>query len=408
MKVLHIIDSGGLYGAEIMLLNLVAEQVKLGLEPVIASIGEKGGGEKPIEVEAEQRGLAVRTFRMRPGPNLAGAIKVLDYARSGGFDLLHSHGYKGNILFGLIPRFFRKIPMVSTLHGYTHVSGFSRMGLYEWLDSLSLRFIDAVVLVDNTMQSHPKLKKLNGIKFRVVNNGIPFQPDSAPSNVHTLTRSRAEASSAEEVGGVEGGETSVSAKIVEFCQSGFTIGAVGRLSHEKGFEFLIKASADLVAEGRNIQLVIMGEGELRNDLEHMAAVRGLGDRLLLPGYVPNAKRFLSFLGLFTMPSLTEGLPMVLLEAMAAGVPIVASRVGGIPEVLSQGRTGILVPARDVAALKEGIRAVMDDPAAARQRAADASEHVHTNYSSRAMAEQYLDVYRQVDPAGPLRQIQVTM
>jgi glycosyltransferase involved in cell wall biosynthesis len=129
--------------------------------------------------------------------------------------------------------------------------------------------------------------------------------------------------------------------------------------------------------------------------------------LLMPGYVPHANSFLSRLGLFAMPSLTEGLPMVLLEAMAAGVPIVASRVGGIPAMLGQGRAGILVPARDVAALKEGIRAVMDDPAAARQRAAAAAEHLHTAYSSRAMAERYLAVYRQVAPSGPLVQIHVT-
>jgi glycosyltransferase involved in cell wall biosynthesis len=407
LKILHIIDSGGLYGAEVMLLNLVAEQVKLGLEPVIASIGEKGIDEKPLEAEAEQRGLAVRKFRMRPGPNLFGAFKVLRYAWRGGFDLLHSHGYKGNILFGLLPRFFRKISMVSTLHGYTYIGGFSRMGLYEWLDSLSLRFMDAVVLVDQTMRSHPKLKKLSGVEFRVINNGIPVLPDSAPSNVHTFTRSGTEAASVEKVGGSEGGEWSVSAKIVEFCQRGFTIGAVGRLSPEKGFDHLMDAIAALIAEGRNIQLVIMGEGESRKDLENQSAALGLGDRLLMPGYVPNAKSFLSRLWLFAMPSLTEGLPMVLLEAMAAGVPIVARRVGGIPAMLGQGRAGILVPPLDVVALKEGIRAVMDHPVAARQRAAAAAEHVRTAYSSRAMAERYLDVYRQVAPSGPLLQIQVT-
>ena len=196
-------------------------------------------------------------------------------------------------------------------------------------------------------------------------------------------------------------------KFVEFCQRGFTICAVGRLSPEKGFDLLIDAVSALVAEGRDLRLVIMGEGGLRKELESQAGALMLGDRLLMPGYVPNAKSCLSRLGLFAMPSLTEGLPMVLLEAMAAGVPIVASRVGGIPEMLSQGRAGILVPPRDFDALKEGIRVVLDDPAAARQRAAAAAERLHTAYCSRVMAERYLDVYRQMAPVGPPVKIQVT-
>jgi len=88
MRVLHIIDSGGLYGAEMVLLNLVAEQMKMGLEPVIASIGEKGIKEKPLETEAIKRGLRVGKFRMLPGPNLPGMFKVLRYAQKHGFDIL--------------------------------------------------------------------------------------------------------------------------------------------------------------------------------------------------------------------------------------------------------------------------------------------------------------------------------
>ena len=104
MRVLHIIDSGGMYGAEVMLLNLVEEQIRQGLKPVIASIGDNQTGEKPLEIEAHKRGFPLKIFRMRPGPNFIGAWKILNYAKSIDCNLLHSHGYKGNILFGFLPK----------------------------------------------------------------------------------------------------------------------------------------------------------------------------------------------------------------------------------------------------------------------------------------------------------------
>ncbi len=84
-RILHVIDSGGMYGAEVMLLNLVVEQLRQGMEPVIASIGEPRCGEKKLETEARHRGLRVETFRMRPGANIIGACEILNFARRIGF-----------------------------------------------------------------------------------------------------------------------------------------------------------------------------------------------------------------------------------------------------------------------------------------------------------------------------------
>ena len=176
LKVLHIIDSGGLYGAEMVLLNLVAEQIKLGLDPTIASIGEKNIKEKSLETEALKRGFNVKKFRMFPGPNIAGALEVLRFAHQEGFDLMHSHGYKGNVAFGFMSRKFRKIPLIATAHGWTSTKGLTKNRIYEWLDTLSFKFIDAVVLVSNAMKSHPRLKSLNGNNIHVIPNGIPI-PD---------------------------------------------------------------------------------------------------------------------------------------------------------------------------------------------------------------------------------------
>jgi glycosyltransferase involved in cell wall biosynthesis len=380
MKVLHIIDSGGLYGAEIMLLNLVAEQVKLGLEPVIASIGATGIDEKPLEAEANRRNLAVRKFRMRSGPNLAGAIKVLNYARSGGFDLLHSHGYKGNILFGLIPPFLRKIPMVSTLHGYTNVGGFSRMGLYEWLDSMSLRFIDAVVLVNQAMRNHPNLKKLRGINFKIVNNGIPVTSETPEHPSSGLAIQSID---------------SLTKKIIDFCSNGFILGSIGRLSAEKGFRYLIEALSILRQRGVDAYLVIVGEGWERSALENQIETLGLSKHVLLSGYIPNASRLLRHFDIFLLPSLTEGLPITLLEAMQAGVPIVATSVGGIPEVLDYGAAGILVEPGNSISLTEKVMIVRSDAILKKIIVLKAKNRVRSVYSSSSMSKAYRKIYKNI-------------
>jgi glycosyltransferase involved in cell wall biosynthesis len=383
MRILHVIDSGGLYGAEIMLLHLMEAQVRLGLDPVLASIGSPDCGDKPVEVEGRRRGLRVEPFRMRPGPNWAGAFDILRFARREEIDLLHSHGYKGNILFGLLPRRVRRLPVVTTLHGWTWTGGLTRMRAYEWLDGLSLRFVDRVVVVNQAMLSHPRLQFGKSARLVVSENGIPLAAPEPGQN-----------------------EQDLNPEILAFARRGFSIVAVGRLSREKGFDLLLAAVAGLVAQSKDVRLLIMGEGGLRESLLLQSRDLGVADRLMLSGYVPAAGKYLSRFDCFAIPSLTEGLPMVLLEAMAAGVPIVASRVGGMPEVLDNGRAGVLVGPGDAAALRAGIAAIMDHSAAAAERAGNACRRVREVYSSRAMAERYLEVYRQVLPETVARSSKV--
>jgi glycosyltransferase involved in cell wall biosynthesis len=369
IKILHIIDSGGLYGAEKVLLALMAEQKKMGLEPILGSIGNTKEGQKPIESEAHSRELRVEVFQMRSGPNWAGGFRMLNFAKKEKIDILHSHGYKGNILFGMLPRRIRGIPLVSTLHGWTWVGGFSRMFFYEWLDRISMRFVDQVVMVHAAMKDHVRIRSFPVNAVEVVENGI------GPIDEITGNHLRAD--------------------ILEFASQGFTICAVGRLSTEKGIELLLSVVATVIEEGTDVRLVLLGDGELRSFLQKRSEELGLGDRILLAGYVDNARRYLPFFSALVIPSVKEGLPMVLLEAMAAGTPIVATRVGGMPEVLEHGRAGILTEPGDNDGLKEALVAIIRDVQGAKTRAILAKERVRENYSSCAMAEKYERIYRKL-------------
>jgi len=374
-----------------MLLSLLSEQVKLGLDPTIASIGEKRIKEKPIEAEILKRDFKVKKFRMRPGLNYLGTMEILRFAHKEGFHILHSHGYKGNILFGLLPRKLRKIPMVTTLHGWTSTNGFSKMRLYEWLDRKSLKYIDSVVLVSNAMKYQPKLKDLKDINFHVIPNGIPI-----PENrINESIKQRFNQSQTQETQATQQTQATrnLDSDILDFCLKGFTIGSIGRLSAEKGYKYLIEALRLLINEGLDARLTIIGEGYEREYLERSAAQSDLSNRVLMPGYREDAKQYLPFLDVYAIPSLTEGLPLTLLEAMQAKVPIVASKVGGIPEVLDNGRSGLLVKPCKPDAFAEAISLLSSDKNLAKQMTNIAYQQVTTHYASKNMALGYLDIYK---------------
>lgn len=368
LKILHIIDSEGVYGAEMMLLDLIAEHRRMGLQAEIASIGTKGCAPKALETEADRRGIAVNRFRMHPGPNFPGAVKIARYAEDHRFTLLHSHGYKGNILLGLLPRGAR-LPMVSTLHGWTAVKRFNRMKAYEWLDRFSLRYVDAVVLVHQAMARLPAIKGDRRIRPWVVNNGIPQSFDRDPRPPAPELRA--------------------------FAERHFVIGAISRLSAEKGILNLVDALRRLHDGGRRARLLLIGEGEEREAIESRIRRHGLQDHVLLPGYLPGAGDYLALINVLAIPSLTEGLPITLLEAMRAGVPIVASRVGGIPHVVRHEKSALLVGPGDTIGLAKAIGRIHSRPELGAALGAAARRVFTLHYTSEQMALGYRRIYEAV-------------
>jgi glycosyltransferase involved in cell wall biosynthesis len=376
LKVLHIIDSGGFYGAEVMLLHLVEEQTKLGLEPTIASIGAKSIAEKPFETEALKRGFKVKKFRMTPGPNLKGAVDILRYANEANINILHSHGYKGNILFGFIPKRIRNLPVISTLHGWTSAEGLLKMRLYQWLDILSLKYIDAIVVVNKDMLQNPKLKNLRRVNFYTVNNGIPVV-----GNKQNILNQKI--------------QKKLDQSIIDFCCRGFTIGSIGRLSKEKRYNCLIEAIGLLAQKGIDARLIIIGEGNQRNDLENLITRLKLKGRVMLPGYRQCAKNYIHNFNIFVLPSLSEGLPITILEAMQAKIPIVATKVGGIPEVLGNGSAGMLIKASDSLNLAYAIKRIHKDKKLVSDMTQVAYRRAINIYDSKTMAKGYLKVYKDI-------------
>lgn len=366
----HIIDSGGLYGAEKVVLNLIEEQRKQGFHPKLISIGDIGVSEKAIEIESARRKIDVKTLRFKNGFNINGASCILSCVEDINAHIIHSHGYKSNILLGLFPRHLRNIPMISTLHGWTSTRFFSKMKLYEYLDTLSLKKVNRVVVVSKTMQDHPYLK-LFGIRAIVIPNGIPVLAFD------------------------ESCVTALQPEIVAACKDKLKILAIGRLSPEKGFALLIQTIARLNSSGIDVCLVIIGEGNERSSLVELAERERIADQVHLIGYVPDAYRLIPFFDVFALSSYTEGLPITILEAMQGGVPIAATRVGEVPEVLDNGKCGFLVPPGNMPELAEAIETIFRNKQEAKARAEAARRRVLTEYSVERMTGRYLKEYSQL-------------
>lgn len=365
MKVLHLIDSGGLYGAEKMLLALVTEQLRQGLQPMILSAGEPGSPAKALELEAGKQGLPLTAWRMKPGLNPGESRRILQWAREQGYQLLHSHGYKFNILLNLpflrhgSPRF------VTTVHGYTATRRLSRLGLYRLLDRWFLQLAEGVAVVSGSLQRH-----FRGHPYlRLIPNGISTEQE--PSHAG-------------------GAATPLPEDYVL---------ALGRLSREKALDRLIRAFARLRENPdvncSRLKLVIAGDGPERDDLKKLVARTGLKDSVLFYGFVQEPSRLIRNARALVISSVTEGLPLTLLEAMRENTPVIATPVGEIPNVLEQGRLGFLVRSHRWQDLAVALEGVLRQPGLAEKKAQQAKRCFYRQYTAAAMEARYRAFYQGV-------------
>lgn len=274
-------------------------------------------------------------------------------------DVVHTHGYRPDVLHRKVTR-ERGIPSVTTLHGFT--GGGWKNRLYERLQLRAVRTFDAVVAVSRPMADLLRARRVPARVLHVIPNAWRARrpPESA-------ARARAALGTAPER---------------------FHVGWVGRLSHEKAPDLFLDAVAQL--SDVDLDVSIIGDGHLRGELERRARKIDSAD-IRFHGAVPEAGRLFSAFDLLVLSSRTEGTPIVLFEAMAASVPVVATAVGGVPDVVDA-VTAILVPAGDPAALARAIESVYRERGAAKERASQAERRVRERFATGPWLERYENLY----------------
>jgi len=277
----------------------------------------------------------------------------------------HGHDYKTNFL-GLLLARKRPMALVTTLHGW--VKHTWKTPFYYALDRRCIRRYAAVIAVSDDLLQSARECGVPPDRCFLVPNAIDCDEFR-----RTLTINEAKARRG-------------------FRPEGFLIGAAGRLSPEKGFDLLIDAVAGLNAEGLAVHLQIAGEGDDRASLERLIRERHLNDRVTLLGFQSDLSLFYQSLDGFVLSSIREGLPNVVLEAMAFEVPILATRVAGAPSVIHDDETGLLVEPGSSASLDGGLRRLLQDGALRARLATTARGLVASKFGFAQRMDRMKEIY----------------
>lgn len=297
---------------------------------------------------------------------------TINHCKLNNVDIWHAHDYKTNLI-GLIVKKFHPMKLITTTHGWDRFDG----GLpryFKWDKKWFLPRYERVICVSENVRSECIQAGLAKSSCPLIENAI----DTAQfKRLRTVSVAKSE-----DFG-------------IQDCTQ--VIGSIGRLSEEKGFDLLIDAACRLLHEGAQIRLVIAGEGPIRNQLETQIAESGFSKHIQLVGFRQDTRAFYEGLDTFVLSSHREGLPNVLLEAMAVGTPVLATRVGGVERVVQQNENGLLIEPGSSEQIYAGLKQLMNS-AEQRQKFSQrglASVTKHWSFSKRmdAIVKVYEEVLR---------------
>ncbi|OWK47313.1 glycosyltransferase [Fimbriiglobus ruber] len=371
MRVVHLTASTFFGGPERQMLGL-AEHLPPDCHTTFVSFREGGRCEAFLNV-VRHNGFDAVGLR-HDTPHVRSALRELtETLRAVRADVVLCHGYKPNVL-GRIAARRVGIPAVAVSRGWTWES--LKVRVYETLDRWNLRFMDRVICVSDGQAAKVRRAGVPDDKIGVIRNSARLDAFKEPDPAFR-TRFR------------------------DYFAPGTVpshiVLAAGRLSPEKGFDVLVEAAARVLHTVPEAGFVLFGEGAERARLEQRVRELGIAARFRLPGFIHDLDKYLPWADLLVLPSFTEGLPNVVLEAGAAGVAVVATAVGGTPEVVADGVTGHLVPSGDPMPLAGRIADLLGDEAARARMGAAGRERMREQFSFEAQAAAYVRLFETLCP-----------
>jgi glycosyltransferase involved in cell wall biosynthesis len=289
----------------------------------------------------------------------------LDICRRERVDIWHGHDYKSNAL-GLLLRRVWPMRLVTTVHGWGVQD--KRTNWYYRIDRMCLRRYEKVICVSEDLHDE------------CIAAGVPRQSCvhvTNAINLHEYSREMTRADAKKRLG---------------IDPRRLVIGAVGRLSAEKAFDLLIRAAAQLLQRHFDVELVIVGDGDQRALLQDLIATLGCGERVRLLGYQSSPKTTYEAMDIYALSSLREGLPNVVLEAMAMDVPVAATRVAGVPQLIRDRDNGLLIEPGDVGALTCALQELFENPELRTRLAQSGRRTVTTSYDFERRIKRLSDLY----------------
>ncbi len=280
-------------------------------------------------------------------------------------DVVHTHGYKADIYaWSALRR--ASVPLVATCH--TWYDNDFAVRVYGAIDRWVLKTFDSVVAVSEEVRGRLLKARVSPERIHCIRNGVNLSPFA---NVAQIRRARQ--------------------------QSGakFHIGLVGRLAPEKGVDIFLHAAAEIRKKHPDVGFLIAGDGPDRELLDSLKDNLALGDSVTFCGLSDDMPAFYASIDLLVSASRREGMPIALLEAIAAGLPVVATSVGAVPEVIRNGHNGLLVPPCSVSDLTNAVSQLLEDVNLRKALAESAQRSASEEFSAERMSADHCDLYRRV-------------
>ena len=371
MQIVHLTASTFFGGPERQMLGL-ADQLSNRASTFVSYA--EGGRCGEFLTEARKRGHSAVELACDT-PNVRESLRELaDLLRNRAADVLVTHTFKPNIL-GRIAARRVGIPIICVSRGWTWEN--LKVRAYEAMDRVNLRFVDHVVAVSAGQGERVRKAGVPGSRISVIRNAARLDAFSS-----------VRASGKEVFSDFFPADKPLSPVVL----------AAGRLSPEKGFDVLLEAVPAVLQQTPTARFILFGEGKERAKLEARAAELGLRGKFLMPGLTAELDRYLAVADVVVLPSYTEGLPNVALEASAAGIPVVATAVGGTPEVVLHEETGLLVPSGQPQKLAEALIRLLQSEELRRTMGDAGQRRMQAHFTFEAQARQYETLFEKITAA----------
>jgi len=373
MKVLHFRSTSTLAGPERYILELVRPLREEGFEMQLVAYYRRKDASPfvhPMLDEASKRALEIEQWEDMAWLSPSVIRRLARKLKMGGFSLLHTHDYKTNVLGGIAARLAGVNP-IATLH--LHDLSTRRLRLYRILDLVVLRSFPRVIAVAEALRRELIAAGLPPSKVVTIHNGIEGQGFAAGA----FTR-------AERLRQQLGIGTDQP-----------VISTIGRLSPQKGQRDFLESAARVLKAVPNAMFLVLGDGPAKEELRDLCRSLNIQDAVSFLGHQRDVAAFMAMSDAIVLASVREGLPYVLLEALTLARPVVATQVGGVPELVQDGETGLLVPPHRPDRLAEAILYLLRNPAEATRLGQKGQERVLREFTAEAMARKTAKVYQEV-------------
>lgn len=324
--------------------------------------------ENEFDKEAARRNVPVQFFWQSTFNYVSLIRQAIAFQKQGQFDAVQTHGFKPSFL-GFFLRIFCGVKWVCFMHGTTNEN--LKVRFYYWLDNALQRFADRTIVVSSALKDKV-LGGRNSHRVMVLHNAVQIEKPM-PTSPSALPARQA----------------------LQVPNDSQLLACVGRFSPEKGTDVLLNAFRMVQDHQRNCHLVLLGDGQEENHLRSLAEELRIADNVHFVGHTNTPGDFVKDADGLVLPSRSEGIPNVVLEAMAMGVPIVATSVGGVPEILEHGRTARLIAPEQPKALAEAILDLLNEPDSSRAMADAANQHVKQEFSVQVRVSKLASIYESI-------------